>query len=889
MQGFAASAQGSGEISGSSGGATKTRNTIMAADFYTDENLTANPQLPHRSAEEALRYQQQTARPSNKEDEQQQLRFQDSRFFTSRVLGRNRKVSPDILPSGSQGVFRPRRSSNASVKATPSPSSSPDRCCTSAQCPVVDGDADHSTSCTNGRIEPTLQQKPQTQQISFKNIAKSPLATLIAADNNIAAARRKRNEQQQQQQQQQQQKIIGGFVGSTVVRLARSLSDRSTALSSWGECDDSTARSVDNSGSGAATSLVSAAAAATTTTAATTAVVVCSSSTSNRAAIVGAPSIKSPSIATSSGSTTTSRSSSSSSSSSKHQQQHNTAARSGASSRKTSAKCRRSFFSSMSDKMASASNATQPPQGTWPNSKDDYELREVIGVGATATVHAAYCIPRQEKCAIKRINLEKWNTSMDELLKEIQAMSSCNHENVVTYYTSFVVVDELWLVLRLLEGGSLLDIIKHKMRTNNCKHGVFDEATIATVLREVLKGLEYFHSNGQIHRDIKAGNILLGDDGTVQIADFGVSAWLATGRDLSRQKVRHTFVGTPCWMAPEVMEQDHGYDFKADIWSLGITAIEMASGTAPYHKFPPMKVLMLTLQNDPPTLDTAADDKDQYKAYGKTFRKMIVDCLQKDPTKRPTATELLKHPFFKKAKDKKFLQQTLVATGPSLETRVQKASKRQPGTSGRLHRTVAGEWVWSSEEESGGVSDNEDGKDKDLPINRIERDNSGSDDDVHENDECARSNNVQATKNTQQQQQPQQQPQQQQQQPQQTQQPQQSQQQQLPQQQQQPVKDTDTKPNLNFVLRLRNQKRELNDIRFDYMIGEDSAEGIASELVSAGLVDGKDMVVIAANLQKLIDNTEQLRTVTFSLSSGHAVNEIPDDKALIGFAQMSMD
>ncbi|XP_060645945.1 serine/threonine-protein kinase OSR1 isoform X1 [Drosophila nasuta] len=535
-----------------------------------------------------------------------------------------------------------------------------------------------------------------------------------------------------------------------------------------------------------------------------------------------------------------------------------------------------------SNNVAAAGAASAPEKQPWPNSKDDYELRDVIGVGATAVVHGAYCIPKNEKCAIKRINLEKWNTSMDELLKEIQAMSSCNHENVVTYHTSFVVREELWLVLRLLEGGSLLDIIKHKMRTANCKQGVFDEATIATVLKEVLKGLEYFHSNGQIHRDIKAGNILIGDDGTIQIADFGVSAWLATGRDLSRQKVRHTFVGTPCWMAPEVMEQDHGYDFKADIWSFGITAIEMATGTAPYHKYPPMKVLMLTLQNEPPTLDTGAEDKDQYKAYGKTFRKMIVECLQKEPSKRPTASELLKHAFFKKAKDRKYLTQTLLQSGPSMETRVHKAAKRQPGASGRLHRTVTGEWVWSSEEEDN-VTGSErrkqpssDSESEDRPINRLERADSSDSDREETTPEITRSLSsatmtpggaatpaaVPAASSAQE----------------------------LTAgvaQMALPSEAAEAPP-VNLVLRMRNLRRELHDIRFEFAVGKDTAEGIATELVDAGLVDALDTQPMAIHLDQLIAQCDTMKTITFQLSSGVQPGETPDERSLVGYAQISI-
>uniref|UniRef100_A0A0V0IUN2 Putative serine/threonine-protein kinase BLUS1-like n=1 Tax=Solanum chacoense TaxID=4108 RepID=A0A0V0IUN2_SOLCH len=292
----------------------------------------------------------------------------------------------------------------------------------------------------------------------------------------------------------------------------------------------------------------------------------------------------------------------------------------------------------------------------FPVNAKDYTLYEEVGDGVSATVYRALCIPLNEIVAIKVLDLEKCNNDLDGIRREVQTMILIDHPNVLRAHCSFTAGHSLWVVMPFMAGGSCLHIMKSSYPDG------FEEPVIATLLREVLKALVYLHYHGHIHRDVKAGNILIDSNGAIKLADFGVAACMFDTGD--RQRSRNTFVGTPCWMAPEVMQQLHGYDFKADIWSFGITALELAHGHAPFSKYPPMKVLLMTLQNAPPGLDYERD-----KRFSKSFKEMVAACLVKDPKKRPSSEKLLKHPFFKQARGHDYLARAILDGLPPLGDR----------------------------------------------------------------------------------------------------------------------------------------------------------------------------------------------------------------------------
>ncbi|XP_010541851.1 PREDICTED: serine/threonine-protein kinase BLUS1 isoform X2 [Tarenaya hassleriana] len=296
-------------------------------------------------------------------------------------------------------------------------------------------------------------------------------------------------------------------------------------------------------------------------------------------------------------------------------------------------------------------------QRTYSANPKDYKLMEEVGFGASAVVYRAIYLPTNEVVAVKCLDLDRCNSNLDGIRRESHTMSLIDHPNVIKSFCSFVVEHNLWVVMPFMAQGSCFHLMKAAYPDG------FEEAAICSILKETLKALGYLHKQGHIHRDVKAGNILLDDNGEVKLADFGVSACLFDNGD--RQRARNTFVGTPCWMAPEVLQPGSGYNSKADIWSFGITALELAHGHAPFSKYPPMKVLLMTIQNAPPGLDYDRDKK-----FSKSFKEMVAMCLVKDQTKRPTAEKLLKHSCFKNAKPPELSMKRLFTDLPPLWIRV---------------------------------------------------------------------------------------------------------------------------------------------------------------------------------------------------------------------------
>ncbi|KAI8821857.1 kinase-like domain-containing protein [Fimicolochytrium jonesii] len=279
------------------------------------------------------------------------------------------------------------------------------------------------------------------------------------------------------------------------------------------------------------------------------------------------------------------------------------------------------------------------------NEIGDYELiSDIGGVDDISYLYQARHIPTGDPVALKYTDLtiSPDYELIEELIRTVKNTNQCHHRNILPYWTTFVENERMWNVTCPMQAGSFRNIMR-----NHFQEG-FSEPVVATILRELLKAIVYMHDNMLIHNDIRADNILLVEHGEIKITGLRQMISLSEGGQYLESVF--SIVGDNIeWAAPEVMAQNSVYDEKADIYSIGITALELAFNRTPFDDWPPLKVLLSKLEYPCPLIPTK-------KAMSKEFYDMVYACLHKDPKRRPSACELADNAFFKQAKSTKFLE-----------------------------------------------------------------------------------------------------------------------------------------------------------------------------------------------------------------------------------------
>jgi serine/threonine protein kinase len=291
----------------------------------------------------------------------------------------------------------------------------------------------------------------------------------------------------------------------------------------------------------------------------------------------------------------------------------------------------------MASLSATTSISSAPPNPALP------ELSYLLGEGSFGSVYKGRILPSRKVVAVKVIPIAMGDEETEKALQEIDILSACSSQYIVEYYECIIhnpggpsshsmAMGEMWILMEYCRGGSISDILTRL--SGQTPALAFDEDIIQAVCASVALGLQYLHSNSMVHRDIKAGNVLVTNGGMVKLADFGVSATISN--TMSKRK---TVVGSPYWMAPEVIKESE-YDGKADVWSLGITCIEMAESAPPHANLHPLRAIFLIPQKPPPTLA----DPDRWSPAMIDFTRV---CLTKDTSQRPDSSALSSHPFIR--------------------------------------------------------------------------------------------------------------------------------------------------------------------------------------------------------------------------------------------------